>query len=161
MKSLFVLFLALSFLLVSDARLACRRTWRLQGDEVKGKDVIQENGKDAKPAKGKATGKSLEFKIYSRPYFVRNTFEPKEKQAFAVLKSIDDFNRVFGVGMVMRDRGRKSMRKRSSRTSLWPSSAAAPCANTTWNRSRPKARASKCGTSGRPTPLARPSSPCR
>jgi hypothetical protein len=56
----------------------------------------------AADAKGKVAGKSLEFTTYSRPYFVKNTFEPKEKQSFAVLKSVDDFNRVFGVGMVMR-----------------------------------------------------------
>jgi hypothetical protein len=52
--------------------------------------------------KEKDASKSLTFTTYSRPYFVKNTYEPKAAQSFAVLKTLEDFQGVFGVGMVMR-----------------------------------------------------------
>jgi hypothetical protein len=44
---------------------------------------------------------NLKFKIYDRPYFVKNTYEPQEARSFAILKSLSEFDNVFGVGMVM------------------------------------------------------------
>ena len=44
--------------------------------------------------KEKDAGKSLTFTTYSRPYFVKNTYEPKAAQSFAVLKTLEDFRRV-------------------------------------------------------------------
>ena len=49
-----------------------------------------------------ARGKSLKFTVYAgTSLFVKNTFEPKEEESFAVLKTMEAFDGVFGVGMVM------------------------------------------------------------
>jgi inhibitor of cysteine peptidase len=43
----------------------------------------------------------LPYEIYEAPYFVKNTFEPNAPQSFAVIRTMEQFNAVFGVGMVM------------------------------------------------------------
>jgi hypothetical protein len=48
----------------------------------------------------------LPFETYSG-YFVSNQFEPDAKQSFVVLTSQKEFDRVFGVAMVMRDRSHR------------------------------------------------------
>jgi hypothetical protein len=56
---------------------------------------------DDKP-KTDIKGTEVKYQRHGRPYFVRNTFEKNAAESFAVLKSLDEFNKVMGVGMVMR-----------------------------------------------------------
>ena len=46
-------------------------------------------------------GTAVKFKTYGAPYFVKNNFEPKADQSFVVIKNLEHFEKVFGVGMVM------------------------------------------------------------
>jgi hypothetical protein len=55
----------------------------------------------SKPGAKAAAGKSLDFSTIERPYFVKNTFERDAPQSFVVVKSFEQFNGIFGVGMVM------------------------------------------------------------
>jgi inhibitor of cysteine peptidase len=48
-----------------------------------------------------ATGKAIPYELIAGPYFVKNTFEPNAAQSFAVIRTMEQFNAVFGVGMVM------------------------------------------------------------
>jgi hypothetical protein len=58
-------------------------------------------GSKTEGAKAADPGKPLKFTAHGAPYFVKNTFEPNAPQSFAVLKSLAEFENVFGVGMVM------------------------------------------------------------
>ena len=48
-----------------------------------------------------ADDNQVAFKVVDGPYFVNNTFEPDARQSFAVLKTLDEFNAMFGVGFVV------------------------------------------------------------
>ena len=86
------------------------RLW-LKGDEqyklTSWKFMDEKDEQESKPAPGetvdaaKPAGKAIVYTTHAQPYFVKNTFEPKAVQSFAVLKGLDEFHGVFGVGMVM------------------------------------------------------------
>ena len=76
---------------------------------VPGKDTAAP-AEQPQPAGGKAgsatapaaRGKPLKFTVYKgTSLFVKNTFEPDQAKSFAVLKTMEAFDDVFGVGMVM------------------------------------------------------------
>jgi hypothetical protein len=58
------------------------------------------------PSLPAAQGTKLAFDTYAG-YFVLNTFEPDAAQSFAVIDDQEQFNKLFGVAMVMGDRSHR------------------------------------------------------
>lgn len=58
------------------------------------------------PGKEAASQPSVAFDTYSG-YFVSNKFEPNEAASFVVIRDQAEFDRVFGVAMVMRDKSHR------------------------------------------------------
>jgi hypothetical protein len=60
--------------------------------------TVRDHGRTSVPAQD---GKPLKFTVHEAPYFVKNTFEPNAVESFAVVKTMPEFEKIFGVGMVM------------------------------------------------------------
>ncbi|RPI63187.1 MAG: hypothetical protein EHM48_02870 [Planctomycetaceae bacterium] len=71
--------------------------------------VLIAQGQTSKPASkpaSQAAADAIKFDVHNG-YFVSNKFEPNAGESFVVIRSQDEFDKVFGIGMVMGDKSHR------------------------------------------------------